>query len=86
MQSPYSHGPQIASVLHQFHGRFDHNIIGSGTPYSRMRNAWTKYSVTHHLFSGGLFRVIHDAAGFSRTQKVAEIVKVESISHNVKFF
>lgn len=48
-------------------------IVGSSEPYDNLVIPWGSSPITDHLLSSGGFRVIHDGAGFNRTEKVAVI-------------
>jgi hypothetical protein len=69
----HSHGAQIISALHQFSHEFQYGLIASSRPYSQLINAWGSHAATDYLLSGEDFEVVHDGAGFLRTQKVKMI-------------
>jgi hypothetical protein len=70
-----SFGVQLAAMLHQFSGRFGYALVASAEPYNNMVNAIGSTPATDYLLSGGLMDIVHDGAGFSRTQKVARIAQ-----------
>jgi exopolysaccharide biosynthesis predicted pyruvyltransferase EpsI len=80
----HSYGAQIASVLHQFGPNFQYGLIGSGEPYSHLPIAWGSHPGTDHLLSGANFEIVHDGAGFSRTEKVAHIASNVTARRTVK--
>ena len=66
----HSFGAMLASILHQFSDRFEYGLIGSGEPYSHPVNAWGSTPATDYLLSGGHFEIVHEGAGYTRTEKV----------------
>ena len=70
-----SFGAQLAACLHNYSHEFAFGLIGSSEPYNALVTPWGSHPATDHLLSGGAFKVVHDGAGFSRTQKVEEIAK-----------
>lgn len=65
-----SHGAQLAACLHNLAHEFSHGLIGSTEPYSALVLPWGSNPATDHLLSGSGIRIVHDAAGYTRTQKV----------------
>ena len=64
------HGSLLAAILHQFADSFEYGLIGStGTfpPYT-----WGSRA-TDHLFSGGDFEIVHEGAGYTRTEKIESV-------------
>jgi 7-cyano-7-deazaguanine synthase in queuosine biosynthesis len=70
-----SHGLELAACLHMFADDFQFGLIGSCEPYDSMCTPWGSGPVTDHLMSGDRFKIVHDGAGFSRTDKINEIGK-----------
>jgi len=70
-----SSGLELAACLHMHAGEFQYGLIGSTKPYESLVLPWGSNPVTDHLMSGDQFRIIHDGAGYSRTDKVAEILR-----------
>jgi hypothetical protein len=66
-------GAELAACLHLCSGEFSEGLIGSSEPYDAMILPWGSNPVTDHLLSGGHFKITHDGAAFSRTEKVAFI-------------
>lgn len=66
----YSHGFAIASVLSGLSMYAGTGMIGSGEPYEALETPWGSHPMTDPLLSSGSFRIIHDGAGFSRSEKV----------------
>jgi exopolysaccharide biosynthesis predicted pyruvyltransferase EpsI len=70
----HSFGGQLSCVLHQFSTRFMGALLPSGSnDFLKPKVAWGSTSSTDHLLSGGLFRIIQDGCGWSRTDKVKVI-------------
>jgi len=76
-----SHGAQLACVLHQFSNEFDYGLIGSTEPYNAPSTPWGSNPSTDYLLSGGVFEIVHDGAGYSRTEKI-ELISQHSIARN----
>ena len=68
--------PTIAGILHALSGRFDHGLIASSEPYSRMVLPISSNPATDHLLSGEQLQVVHDGAGFLRSQKAELLAQV----------
>ena len=68
-----SHMAQLACCLHNYSHEFDYALVGSTEPYDRLVIPWGSNPVTDYLLSSGKMRIVHDGAGFSRTEKVAYI-------------
>ncbi|MFD2679013.1 hypothetical protein [Camelimonas lactis] len=66
-------GAHAACALHQFSHRYDYGLLGSSEPYSHMVNARGSTPSTDYLLSGDDLEIVHEGAGFSRTEKVALI-------------
>jgi hypothetical protein len=71
----HSFGAQLAGVLHQFSEDFDYGLIGSAEPYTHPMLAWGSTPATDYLLSGSDFQIVHEGAGYSRTQKVAALAR-----------
>ncbi|WP_179228541.1 hypothetical protein [Leptolyngbya ohadii] len=59
-------------------------IIGSSEPYNSLVIPWGSSPITDHLLSSGTFKVIHDGASHSRTEKVKEITDWEVGVQNLR--
>jgi hypothetical protein len=79
-----SHGLEIAGCLHMLADDYQVGLIGSSEPYDALILPWGSNPVTDHLMSGDRFTVIHDGAGFARTDKVAEIGHVPVVRQSLK--
>ena len=74
---------QLSSVLHQFSGGFKYGLVGSSEPYTNLVNAWGSHPGTDFLLSGDDFEIVHDGAGFSRTEKIFQIGRIDALSDNL---
>ncbi len=70
-----SHAFELAACLHMYSDEFEFGMIGSTDCYDALVTPWGSNPVTDHFLSGSKLSIIHDGAGFSRTDKVAEIIK-----------
>ena len=66
---------ELAACLHMYSHEFRYGLIGSSEPYNTMVFPWGSTPVTDRLMTGDLMAIIHDGAGYSRTDKVAELAK-----------
>jgi hypothetical protein len=79
-----SHGSQLASCLHNYSHKFSYGLIGSSEPYNALVLPWGSNPATDHLLSGGTFRIVHDGAGYSRTEKVSQIATNPTATRTLK--
>jgi len=79
-----SSGLELAACLHMFADEFDYGLIGSTEPYETLVIPWGSSPITDHLMSGSKFSIVHDGAGFSRTEKVAAIRQSETACRTLK--
>jgi hypothetical protein len=75
---------QLSCCLHNYSHEFYYGLAGSTEPYDALVLPWGSNPATDYLLSGGTMRIIHDGAGFSRTEKVAYIAKDETASRVLK--
>lgn len=66
----YYFAAAIASVLSGFSRYAGRGLIGSSEPYDSLLAPWGSHPMTDPLLSSGSFKVIHDGAGFSRSEKI----------------
>lgn len=66
----YYFAAAIASVLSGFSRYAGNGLIGSSEPYDSLLAPWGSHPMTDPLLSSGAFKVIHDGAGFSRSEKI----------------
>lgn len=69
----HGHGAMLASVLHQFSDDFGHGLVASSYDYGHPVMGWGSSPATDHLLSGSKMTIVHEGAGFTRTEKVARI-------------
>ncbi len=67
--------PQLACCMHQYSDSFAYAIAGSSEPYNARVLPWGSNPATDHLLSNRAMRLVHDGAGFSRTEKVEQVSK-----------
>lgn len=66
---------ELSGCLHMFSDDFQFGLVGSSEPYNGLVLPWGSSPVTDYLMSGDKFEIVHDGAGFLRTEKVAEVAK-----------
>lgn len=66
----YYFAAAIAAVLSGFSRYAGRGLIGSSEPYDSLLAPWGSHPMTDPLLSSGTFKVIHDGAGFSRSEKI----------------
>lgn len=79
-----SHAAQLASCLHIFSEHFSAGLIGSSEPYCDFFGPWGSMPSTDFLLSSGQMDIVHDGAGYSRTEKVERIAKNQVVLDRVK--
>ncbi len=79
-----SFGLELAACLHMYSAEFAAGLIGSSEPYDALVLPWGSTPVTDPLLSGDCFRVVHDGAGFSRTEKVAALAQQPALCKALK--
>lgn len=75
---------QLACCLHNFSHDHSDALVGSSEPYDALVIPWGSSPITDHLLSGSLMRIIHDGAGYSRTEKVALIAQHPAAVNSLK--
>jgi len=75
----HSFASQLAGVLHLFYQSHTSAIIGSSEPYNNLVIPWGSTPATDYLLSGDGLEIIHDGAGYSRTEK-AELVALHTVA------
>jgi hypothetical protein len=68
-----AHGAAIAAALMLLQGRYGEGLIASTEPYKSLVLPFGSNPVTDPLMSSDSFRIIHDGAAFTRSEKVREI-------------
>lgn len=76
--------PQLACCLHNYSHRFSYGVAGSSEPYDALVLPWGSNPATDHLLSGAAMRIVHDGAGYSRTEKVAQIATHKTATRVLK--
>ena len=66
---------QISCCLHHYSHEFRFGLTGGGEPYDALVLPWGQNPCTDYLLSGDGFSIVHDGAGFSRTEKIAVIAR-----------
>lgn len=79
-----SFSAQLASCLHLFSEHFNTALIASSEPYTDMFVPWGSTPATDFLLSGAMMNLVHDGAGYSRTEKVERIAKNLAASTYIK--
>jgi len=67
-------GLAVAATLSLFEGSHRIGIIGSSEPYDALVLPWGSSPVTDHLYSSDGMHMRHEGAGYSRTEKVGELL------------
>jgi hypothetical protein len=75
---------QLACCLHNYSHDFRFAIVGSSEPYNTLALPWGSNPATDYLLSGNGMRLVHDGAGYSRTEKVAQIAADKTAMEAVK--
>lgn len=66
---------QLSCCLHNYSHEFRFGLAGGGEPYDALVLPWGQNPCTDHLLSGDGFAIVHDGAGYSRTEKIAVIAR-----------
>jgi hypothetical protein len=77
-------GIELAACLHMYSQEYNVGLIGSSNPYDELDLPWGSNPVTDHLMGGAGFKVVHDGAGFSRTEKVQAIMRYPKACKSLK--
>ena len=80
----HCHAACLAGILQQFAGRFGFGMIGSGKPYNKLILPMGNTPATDYLLSGDGMEIVHEGAGYSRTEKVAHIASYSVVTDRVK--
>ncbi len=70
-----SHGAQLAGLMHLFSAVSDTALVPGSYTFSRFPFPWGSSPLLDHFHSGSLFRVRHDAAAYSRFDKIRDIAR-----------
>lgn len=75
---------QLSCCLHNYSHEFRFGLTGGGEPYDALVLPWGQNPCTDYLLSGDNFSIVHDGAGFSRTEKIALIAQDPVATRAVK--
>lgn len=75
---------QLSCCLHNYSHEFRFGLTGGGEPYDALVLPWGQNPCTDYLLSGDNFTIVHDGAGFSRTEKIAVIAQDPMATRAVK--
>ena len=75
---------QLACCLHQFSDEFEFGLIGGSEAYNDLLLPWGSNPITDGLLSGDPFAIVHDGAGYSRTDKVAVLIQYPAAIASLK--
>ncbi len=77
-----AHGAGLASCLTLFQDRYVRGVIASSEPYNSLVIPWGSNPITDPLLSSNSFRLIHDGAAFTRSEKIRRIAQwPEALQH-----
>jgi hypothetical protein len=60
---------QLTACVHQFSNQYGRALVGSTDPYDELVIPWGSNVITDRLLSGDMMTIVHDGAGYSRTEK-----------------
>jgi hypothetical protein len=60
---------QLTACVHQFSDQYGRALMGSTDAYDELIIPWGSNVITDHLLSGDMMKIVHDGAGYSRTEK-----------------
>ncbi|HEY7896978.1 MAG TPA: hypothetical protein VIC03_01055 [Gemmatimonadaceae bacterium] len=66
---------QLACCLHNYSHEFGYGLVASSKAYDSLLLPVGSSPATDHLLSGATLSIVHDGAGYSRTEKVEEIAR-----------
>ncbi len=64
---------QLVCCLQNYSHEFGYALVGSSEPYNALVLPWGSNPATDYLLSGSGMTIVHDGAGYSRTDKVETI-------------
>jgi hypothetical protein len=74
----------VASVLHQFAGKFSTGVWSADEPYGGEVLPWGNHSTSNTLLFGQYFPIVATGGGWTRSEKVALIGASDSIRSNLR--
>jgi len=72
---PMEFGAAFAAILRQWHGPAECALTGSDDDYGHLVIPWGSSPIGHALLSTPGFEMVHDGAGRTRTEKVADLAR-----------
>ncbi|ART79892.1 hypothetical protein [Oceanisphaera avium] len=81
---PHYYGSAVASVLSSLKNLAGSGLIGSGPAYNALFTPCGSHPITDPLLSSSSFKIVHDGAGFSRSQKIALLAKWPTGINNLR--
>lgn len=80
-----AHGVAVASSLMLLQGGYDSGLIPSSIPYQDLNIlAYGSNPITDPLLSSRSFQIVHDGAGFTRSEKVKHITQWQECLQNLR--
>jgi hypothetical protein len=70
-----SNSLQLSGCLHMHSAEFQYGLIASSSAYDEVDVNRGSSPITDPLMSGGNFKIVHEGAGYTRTEKVAAIMQ-----------
>jgi len=70
-----SHIAQVAACLHNFSPEFSYGLVAGAKSYPELHIPYGCNPVTDPMLAGAGMRLVHDGAGFSRTEKAALLAR-----------
>ncbi|MDI4509524.1 hypothetical protein E6P75_04775 [Moraxella osloensis] len=77
-------GIAVASVLIGFEKIAGYGILGSSESYEYLVTPWGSHPIIDNLYASNTFRILHDGAGFTRSEKLKFISKWEKGIKNLR--
>ena len=75
---------QLACCLNNYSDQYCYALAASSEAYNALVLPWGSNPATDYLLSGDTMRLVHDGAGYSRTEKVAQIATHKTATQVVK--
>jgi len=84
MNWEHTHVCAIVSALQMFKGICGTILVGSTEPYDTLVSPWGSHPITDPLLSSAGMSVLHDGAGYSRTEKAAIVADWDAGCENLR--
>lgn len=75
---------QLAACLHQFSNHYGVALMASAKSYDELEMGISSNPITDPLLSGDTLRMVHDGAGYTRTEKVEVISRYPELVEHLK--